>query len=162
MIYNYTQTSCTVCLKPLTGSFYLSNSEVNFPVHITGSFCWPRPVFPWHSPSFQYNAKASGWIASDCAVYFIPLQLSVITNGCDDSKYLMLFWNGYKQNFLLCDFYSGYLYEHLQCVYAKGKRASSYLSHTLPVVLLPPLPLISHASTAHSDRNPQVNNGKYW
>lgn len=69
MIYNYTQTSCTVCLKPLTGSFYLSNSEVNFPVHITGSFCWPRPVFPWHSPSFQYNAKWMDSIRLRCLFY---------------------------------------------------------------------------------------------
>lgn len=162
--YNYTQTSCTACLKPLMGSFYFSNSEENFPVHITGSFLWSRPVFPWHSPSFQCKAKASGWIASDCAVYFIPLQLSVIINGCADPclNVFAAFLKWIQTELSALWLLSGYLYEHLQCVYAKGKCASSYLSHTLPAVLLPLLPLISHASTAHSDRNPQVNNGKYW
>lgn len=63
--------------------FFFSNWGGNiFPLHITSSLQWSRPLFPLHSPSSQCKTKASGWITSDCTVSFIRSQLPVIVNGC--------------------------------------------------------------------------------
>ena len=142
LAYNYAQTSCTGCLKPLMGRFFSPSKRGGniFLLHIKSSLQWSSHIFHCITPP-PSTAKASGLLTSDCVVPFICFPVAVSATGCANpwlSTFSSFSQMDAKRNFCYVTFTRMFIWAPVTCM-GEGEEC---------ILLFPPHLTCSPTATA--------------